>query len=113
MKKKVLILGGAGFIGLGIAKYLGENRNYEITIADIFSPGQTDSDFQQIVSDYSIKLFDGDFADPEMFKKLDSNYDRPKARKRGPLTISGRSMRSCEFYFPRFPPPQGVGGRKR
>jgi len=75
MKKKVLILGGAGFIGLGIAKYLGENRNYEITIADIFSPGQTDSDFQQIVSDYSIKLFDGDFADPEMFKKLDSNYD--------------------------------------
>ena len=28
-KKRVLILGGAGFIGLGIAKYLGENRNYQ------------------------------------------------------------------------------------
>ena len=75
MNKKVLILGGAGFIGLGIAKYLGENRNYEITIADIFSPGQKDSDFDQVVSDYSIKLIDGDFANSEMFKKLDSNYD--------------------------------------
>ena len=44
MKKKVLILGGAGFIGLGIARYLGANRDYDITIADIFSPGQKDSD---------------------------------------------------------------------
>ena len=42
MKKKVLILGGAGFIGLGIARFIGENRDYDITIADIFSPGQKD-----------------------------------------------------------------------
>ena len=75
MKKKVLILGGAGFIGLGIAKYLGENKNYNITIADIFSPGQKDADFDQVVSDYSIKVIEGDFADPEMFEKLDNNYD--------------------------------------
>ena len=75
MKKKVLILGGAGFIGLGIARYLGANRDYDITIADIFSPGQKDSDLNQIVSDYSIKLIEGDFADPGMFYKLNSNYD--------------------------------------
>ena len=75
MKKKVLIFGGAGFIGLGIARYLGANRDYDITIADIFSPGQKDSDLNQIVSDYSIKLIEGDFADPGMFYKLNSNYD--------------------------------------
>ena len=35
MKKNVLVLGGAGFIGLGITKYLGIHRDHEITIADI------------------------------------------------------------------------------
>ena len=28
MSKKVLLLGGAGFIGFNIAKYLAENRDY-------------------------------------------------------------------------------------
>ena len=37
MTKKVLILGGAGFIGLGIARFLGETRDYDITIADLFT----------------------------------------------------------------------------
>ena len=32
MSKKVLMLGGAGFIGFNITKYLAENRDYEITI---------------------------------------------------------------------------------
>ena len=59
--KKVLILGGAGFIGLGIAKYLGENRDYKITIADIFSSGQKDSDFNTTISDYNINYIEGDF----------------------------------------------------
>jgi len=75
MKKKVLILGGAGFIGLGIARYLGANRNYDITIADIFSPGQKDSDFDQIIADHSINVIEGDFTKPEMFAQLDNNYD--------------------------------------
>ena len=74
-KKKVLILAGAGFIGLGISEFLGKNRNYEITIADILSPGQKDPDFDRVVSDHSIKVIKGDFADPEMFEKLDNNYD--------------------------------------
>jgi nucleoside-diphosphate-sugar epimerase len=73
--KKVLILGGAGFIGLGISEFLGKNRNYEITIADILSPGQKDSDFDQVVSDHSIKVIQGDFAKSEMFAQLDNNYD--------------------------------------
>ena len=56
MKKKVLILGGAGFIGLGIAKFIGMHRDYIITIADIFSPGQKDTDFEDIVTDFSAGL---------------------------------------------------------
>ena len=40
MKKKVLILGGAGFIGLGITRFLGFNRNYDMVITDIISFGR-------------------------------------------------------------------------
>ena len=74
-KKKVLILGGAGFIGLEIANFLGTNREYDITIADIFSPGQKDSDFNTIVSTQSINVIEGDFTELSFFTKLDKNYD--------------------------------------
>jgi UDP-glucose 4-epimerase len=74
-KKKVLILGGAGFIGLGLAKYLGENKDYDITIADIFSSGQKDDELYEVTSNYSIKLIEGDFVDPKKFSLLDKEYD--------------------------------------
>ena len=43
--KKVLLLGGAGFIGFSIAKYLAEKGGYKITIADNFfrAGGKIDS----------------------------------------------------------------------
>jgi len=75
MRKKVLILGGAGFIGLGIARFLGENRDCDITIADIFSPGQKDEDFERIASSFSIDVIEGDFWNPDAFSKLDEGYD--------------------------------------
>tara|TARA_B100001123_G_C15321646_1_gene1028121 strand:- start:1863 stop:2894 length:1032 start_codon:yes stop_codon:yes gene_type:complete len=75
MNKKVLLLGGAGFIGLGIARFLSENTDYGITIADIFLPGQKDDDFDQIVTDYSIRIIEGDFTDPNMFLQLEKEYD--------------------------------------
>ena len=48
--KKVIILGGAGFIGLNIARYLIKNRNYKITIADNLSRGKMDSYMKEILS---------------------------------------------------------------
>ena len=73
--KKVLLLGGAGFIGLGIVRFLVENRDYDITIADIFLPGQKDNDFEQIISKYRINVIKGDFTNPKMFSKLGNDYD--------------------------------------
>ena len=74
-KKSFLVCGGAGFIGLGIAKFLGQSKDYDITIADIFTPGQRDLDFNQVTSDYEIKVIEGDFTIPQIFDKLDKNYD--------------------------------------
>jgi nucleoside-diphosphate-sugar epimerase len=75
LNKKVLLLGGAGFIGLGIARFLGENTDYDITIADIFSLGQKDDDFDKIVAKHSINIIEGDFAERKMYALLDNDYD--------------------------------------
>jgi len=74
-KKKVLILGGSGFIGFGIVKYLVINRNYEITIADIFNNDQDDTYFNKYISDNKIKIIKGDFTNSKMFNKLENTYD--------------------------------------
>jgi UDP-glucose 4-epimerase len=75
-KKKVLLLGGAGFIGFNIAKYLGENREYEITIADNFARGKQDVLFNELIQKHSIKVVAGDYTDPKTFDLLDKEYDQ-------------------------------------
>ena len=75
MKKKVLLLGGAGFIGLNISKYLAENRNYDITIADNFSRGKKDEDLMALVDKFDVKILEGDFTMPSAFEQLEKDYD--------------------------------------
>jgi len=76
MSKKVLLLGGAGFIGFNISKYLAENRDYSITIADNFARGKEDELFTALVKKNNIKVIPGDFTDPATYEALDKNYDQ-------------------------------------
>lgn len=76
MSKKVLLLGGAGFVGMYIAKYLSENRSYKITVADNFARGKRDDLFNELVTKYSIKVIEGDFTDPATYNLLSDNYDQ-------------------------------------
>lgn len=76
MSKKVLLLGGAGFIGFNITKYLAENRDYELTIADNFARGKEDALFTALVNKHGIKVVAGDFTDPATYERLDSAYDQ-------------------------------------
>ena len=75
MKKKVLILGGSGFIGYGIAKLLSENISNAITIADILPDEHKDKDLQNLLSNSNISMIEGDFTNPKMFDKLEKDYD--------------------------------------
>lgn len=76
MSKKVLLLGGAGFIGFNIAKFLCENRDYKITIADNFARGKQDELFTELVTKHNINVVAGDYTDPKTFDLLDSEYDQ-------------------------------------
>lgn len=73
--KKVLILGGAGFIGYNIVRYLAENRDYDLTIADDFSSGSNDDEIHALCTHYNIRLIFADFSKQEAYKLLDPHYD--------------------------------------
>ena len=73
-KKKVLILGGGGFIGINIAQYLVKNRDYEITLADKVFSRDHDSYFspQEIPS---LTFLTNDFTKVEAYAQLENDYD--------------------------------------
>ena len=73
-KKKVLILGGAGFIGMNIAKFLIKSRDYKITIADYAFTRDMDEYFSSTKRS-EIKIIQDDFTIASAFDQLESDYD--------------------------------------
>jgi len=76
VSNKVLILGGAGFIGFNIADKLAQKGDYDITIADNFFRGKMDSTLSKLVNDYIVNVVTGDFTEKGTFQKLDKDYDQ-------------------------------------
>ncbi|MDR2094356.1 MAG: NAD-dependent epimerase/dehydratase family protein [Treponema sp.] len=75
MKRRVLLLGGAGFIGYYIAKYLAESGGYEITVADDFSSGSRDHDFTALCDGYGINVICADLSKRNGFSLFAARYD--------------------------------------
>jgi UDP-glucose 4-epimerase len=74
MSKKVLIIGGAGFIGMNITKELA-SKGYQITIADNFFRGKMDEALKSIINKNNISVVSDDFTKQEAFSALDGDYD--------------------------------------
>ena len=73
--KKVLILGGSGFIGRGIFDYLISNKNYDITLADIDFSKTNHFSKNSLNNNANIRIIESDFTNPDSFFSLDSEYD--------------------------------------
>jgi len=76
MSNKVLILGGAGFIGMNIIRELGKRGDSTITIGDNFFRGKMDADLTALVDQFSIKVISADFTEANAFDQLETDYDQ-------------------------------------
>lgn len=74
--KKVLLLGGAGFIGFNIVQLLCKRGGYNITIADNFFRGKLDNHLKGVISKYNIKVIESDFTFSRSFDLLEKDYDQ-------------------------------------
>ena len=72
---EVLITGGAGFIGLHLAKFLSD-KGYYVTILDNFERGSEDKDFKKLIKKDNVEFIKGDVTLPETFEELDRHYDQ-------------------------------------
>lgn len=72
--KKVLILGGAGFVGINLAKFLLRNREVKLTLAD-YSFAREFSEYFTEEEIHDVNIVKDDFTSPLAFDALDSDFD--------------------------------------
>ena len=68
-KKKILVTGGAGFIGFHLALWLAEKNN-DVFILDDFSRGQEDHDFNNLISKKNVTFLKRDITKKSAFDGL-------------------------------------------
>lgn len=71
--KKVLITGGAGFIGLHLAKRLNK-EGFKVTIMDNFSRAVEDIELEELISNNSVNSKNIDFLNEEEVKNIGDDY---------------------------------------
>ncbi len=74
MSKKVLITGGAGFIGFHLARNL-VAQNYSVTIVDNLERGRADGEFKILLKNKKIRFIKADITEAKSFKKIGRDYD--------------------------------------
>jgi len=72
---KVLITGGAGFVGYRLGKRLADQKGYRVTIADNFFRGKRDEDFEALIARPNVTFVKADLTDPRSWKKVGGGYD--------------------------------------
>lgn len=73
---RILITGGAGFIGYHLAKHLlrSKGSDLELVLADNLQRGKMDEDFSELLKDPRVKFLNLDLTDQSVYKELGSGY---------------------------------------
>ncbi|MEU4569854.1 NAD-dependent epimerase/dehydratase family protein [Micromonospora sp. NPDC023956] len=72
---RVLLLGGAGFIGLHLARRL-VTDGHQVTIVDDFSRGRDDADLDRLRADPAVQVVSGDLTAPATWAALPTGWDQ-------------------------------------
>tara|TARA_Y100000389_G_scaffold205091_1_gene263032 strand:- start:26841 stop:27827 length:987 start_codon:yes stop_codon:yes gene_type:complete len=72
---KILITGGAGFIGYFLIRELLKNKSNKIVIFDNMYRGRMDNEFKKIISNKNVSFYQGDLTDFNLFMSLDKNFN--------------------------------------
>lgn len=71
---KILILGGAGFIGFHLSRKLAD-QGHQIVIVDDFSRGQSDPELKALMNRPNVSLIQADLTNPASYEKLPTDCD--------------------------------------
>jgi UDP-glucose 4-epimerase len=70
---KILIIGGAGFIGYHLGKRL-LDANCQVVLIDNMFRGVLDEELEALIRHPRVRFIQGDIRDPEVLKNLESDY---------------------------------------
>src|SRR3989344_3824862 len=73
---KILITGGAGFVGYHLARRLARDGAHEVVIADNLSRGRKDADLEALLAGSHVSLVEVDLTKREAWTKLGGGYGR-------------------------------------
>lgn len=73
--KKILITGGAGFIGYHLAVHLLSENNDELVLVDNLQRGKMDENLTSLLSDKRISFVQADLTDPAAYSSLPQDFD--------------------------------------
>lgn len=74
--KKILVTGGAGFIGSVLSKILSEDDNNEVYIIDNLSKGVKDEFFKERIERPNVTFYEMDLTDIDNYTKIENDYDQ-------------------------------------
>jgi len=73
--RRILVTGGAGFIGFHLTRRLSEDAGAAVTIVDDFSRGRADEEIASLVARPNVSVENADLTDPTAWASLGRGYD--------------------------------------
>lgn len=74
--KRILVTGGAGFIGFHLCSHLAEDPDTRLTIVENFSRGRKDADFDSLFARGNVDLVSADLTIAGSLENLKGSFDR-------------------------------------